>query len=239
VALVTGAAVWRVREPVEASRPLTRFSIDLFDRAQQLTIVRNPVAISPDGTHIVYAANQRLYVRAMDQPEATAIPGTEGGGAAGSTRDPFFSPDSQWIGFWQDAQLKKVAVAGGAPVTICSGVPDAPVGISWEQDEILWDSPKGIMRVAPAGGTPELLIGAKAPELIGLPQMLPGNEWLLLTVSPTGAGVEQSQAVVQSRKTGERRVLVEAIREAQYVSSGTCCTRAGRLSWRNRWTSVA
>ncbi len=219
IALVSGAAVWRVREPAEVSRPLTRFSIDLFDQAQLLTSARNPVAISPDGTHIVFAANQRLYVRAMDQPEATVIPGTEGGTAALSSSGPFFSPDNQWVGFWQDGHIKKVAVAGGAPLTICA-VSDVPGGISWEQEEILFDSPKGIMRVAAAGGTPELLIGVKDSERVAFPQMLPGGDWLLFTVSPFDGAVENVQAVVQSRRTGERRVLVENIRKAQYVSSG-------------------
>ncbi len=31
---------------------------------------------------------------------------------------PFFSPDGQWIAFAVESKLKKVAVNGGAPITI-------------------------------------------------------------------------------------------------------------------------
>jgi dipeptidyl aminopeptidase/acylaminoacyl peptidase len=54
----------------------------------------------------------RLYVRRLDQLAATSLAGTEG--AAG----PFFSPDGQWLGFFADGKLKKIAVTGGAPVTL-------------------------------------------------------------------------------------------------------------------------
>src|SRR3954462_8596741 len=55
------------------------------------------VAISPDGTRLVYVGRrgsaQQLFTRAVSELEVTAIPGTEN--AAG----PFFSPDGNWIGF--------------------------------------------------------------------------------------------------------------------------------------------
>ena len=52
------------------------------------------IALSPDGTHLVYAADDgKLYVRALDQLAATPIPGTE------DAADPFFSPDGHWVGF--------------------------------------------------------------------------------------------------------------------------------------------
>jgi hypothetical protein len=33
--------------------------------------------------------------------------------------NPFFSPDSRWIAFFADAKLKKIALEGGVPVTLC------------------------------------------------------------------------------------------------------------------------
>src|SRR5207248_8571412 len=116
VALVTGTAVWRARQPVATPRPLVRFAVDLATSASTLPMLRNPIAISPDGSRLVYVANQRLYVRALDQLEATPIAGSESATPETSVRAPFFSPDSQWIGFWQDRQLKKIAITGGAAV---------------------------------------------------------------------------------------------------------------------------
>ncbi len=94
------------------------------------------VALSADGTRLVYTANQRLYLRPLDQLEPTPIRGTEvaldQGGAA---RNPFFSPDGRWIGFWQDGQLKKVSITGGAPLALCAA--ENPWGVSWTSDNTI------------------------------------------------------------------------------------------------------
>ena len=73
-------------------------------------------AISPDGktlAMVVTAADgPRLYLRRWTRPS----PGcSRHDGAYG----PFWSPDSQWIGFFADGQLKRIGVAGGSPQTIC------------------------------------------------------------------------------------------------------------------------
>ena len=80
------------------------------------------VALSPDGQTLVYRAFEngvfRLYQRALDQLDATPIPGTENAGS-----EPFFSADGQWLGFdTAGATLMRVALAGGRPV----GVADLP-----------------------------------------------------------------------------------------------------------------
>jgi serine/threonine-protein kinase len=60
----------------------------------------------------------QLMTRLLAQPKAAALPGTEG------AINPFFSPDGEWIGFFADSKLKKIAFQGGAAVTLC----DAPTG---------------------------------------------------------------------------------------------------------------
>ena len=222
-ALVTGSAVWRFRQPVDVPRPLARFSIDLPDQMPLSATGRAAVAISPDGTRMVYVANQRLYLRELDQLDATPIAGTEAGGPNGFARAPFFSFDGQWIAFWQQGQLRKVAASGGAPVTICD-VPGIPLGASWGPDgEILFGAgPAGVLHVAGTGGTASPLVSAKDGERTSSPQMLPGADWVLF-VSHSAPGVattEQGQAIVQSRATGERRMLIDGVRDVRYVPSG-------------------
>src|SRR5438552_8226240 len=72
-----------------------------------------PVAVSPDGSTIVFSAynedrKSQLYLRQLDSFESTPIAGTEDG------MTPFFSPDGEWLGFvTADNQLKKVLLRGG------------------------------------------------------------------------------------------------------------------------------
>ena len=74
------------------------------------------VAISPDGSRIVYSANPdgeapiQLYTRSLDQLDIQPIPETELG------RQPFFSPGGEWIGFGGMGQgIRKISVRGGPP----------------------------------------------------------------------------------------------------------------------------
>lgn len=71
-----------------------------------------PLAISPDGTLVVYVGlrnNQaQLYLRPLAQAEPRPIAGTEG------AKSPFFSPDGRWLGFFAQGKLKKVTVGGTA-----------------------------------------------------------------------------------------------------------------------------
>src|SRR5262249_37408127 len=118
------------------------------------------LAISPDGARVVYAANRQLYLRSIGDMESHAIPGTNL-----SALSPFFSPDSQWVGFYslQDATLKKVSITGGAALTICKA--DNPFGVSWDGDQIVFGQPRGIMRVSANGGEPEVLAQVKVQEI--------------------------------------------------------------------------
>ena len=171
--LLGGFAVWASTRP--APPRVARFPIPLAADQTFNYTGRPLVAISPDGAQVVYEA-QGLWLRPIDQLQATQLPGTDEG------RGPFFSPDGQSIGFWAPGQLKKVAVSGGTPVTIAD-VLSNPSGASWGADDmILFGQPEGIMQVPGASGTPELLIPANDGEILHGPQMLPGDEWVLFTV---------------------------------------------------------
>ena len=105
----------------------------------------------------------RLYLRSMSELEARPI--AEPASIGGFVTSPVFSPDSQSVAFWSSADqtLKRVAVGGGAAVTICRA--DRPLGMSWGTDGIVFGQPnKGIMRVSANGGTPEVLVSVKDGE---------------------------------------------------------------------------
>jgi serine/threonine-protein kinase len=206
----------------EPSRPLVRFLITLPEGELFSSTGRHAVAISPAGTHIAYSAKERLNLRPLDQMESLPVRGTEGSAIANTAgRSPFFSPDGQWLGFWQNGQLKKVAVSGGAPVALCAA--DNPFGVSWGADDtiVFGQGAKGIMRVSGAGGTPELVVKVDAGQTAHGPQMLPGGRELLFTLKPEGAGLwDESQIVVQSLDSGERKVLIKGGTDARYLTTG-------------------
>ena len=213
LAAIGGLAVWTLTRP--APPRVARFTIAL-PADQTLTGGRRAmVAISPDGSQVVYVANGSLWLRPVDQLQAVQIPGTE------DVLGPFFSANGQWIGFYTDGQLKKVSVTGGAPVTLAD-VAQTPRGASWGADDmILYEQREGIMQVPGASGTPELLIAVEDGDDFFRPQMLPGGEWVLVTVRAEGeTSGNQTQIVAQSVTTGERIVLIDGGQDGRYLQTG-------------------
>ena len=209
VGAVIGVVVWPPTRPVPAIPHVSRFSLLLPAGVSVGTPNHYRLALSPRGTDLVFAGTDQLYFRAMDQMEATPIPQTE------RASEPFYSPDGQWIGFWADGELKKVPIAGGAPVTLCAAA--EPFGATWSDDDtILFNIFQvGIWRVPGAGGTPELILpvgsdGGGFPR----PQLLPGGEWILSHEVPS------QRAVIHSLSTGERRTLLEQARDPKYLPTG-------------------
>jgi Tol biopolymer transport system component len=95
--------------------------------------------------------------------------------------NPFFSPDGEWIGFWDGlaGQLKKIRTTGGSAILLADAT--NPQGASWHPDgsRIVFAQLEGISEVSASGGTPTLLIPASGL-LLWDPQYLP-NGALLLT----------------------------------------------------------
>ena len=145
-------------------------------------------AISPDGRVLAFVAMKQgtpmLYLRPLDSLQCRPLAGTEA-----ATR-PFWSPDSQSVGFFAGGRLLKVAVAGGAPHLICDAV-GLSGGAAWGRDgEILFSTGSVLMRVAASGGTPTV---ASALPSDGSewqhrsPRLLPDGRHFLYAVRPTKA----------------------------------------------------
>ena len=215
---VIGSALWRTTRPVD--HPLMRLSVDLGPEA--LPALNLTVAISPDGRRLVFpvrgpAGKQQLATRLLEQAQDTLLPGTEGG------RDPFFSPDGQWIGFFNGVQLKKVSVLGGAALTV-GGVSNSMVGASWSEDGYIVYAPGStlpLVRIPDAGGTPQAVTRLAAAESTHRwPQVLPGGGAVLFTASPSVTGMENAKIEAVSLKTGQVKVLERDGYYGRYLPSG-------------------
>ncbi len=120
---------------------VTRFRVTPADGLVFPGGTRQFIAISPDGTQIAYVVSaasmgqSRLYVRSMAEMEPRLVVQTE---AANAVLSPAFSPDGTSIAFWSgiDQTIKKVAVTGGAAITICSA--EQPFGMSWDSNAIFF-----------------------------------------------------------------------------------------------------
>ena len=218
-AFVAIIATWSLKPaPPPEPRPVSRFDYELPEEQQFRSTARPVLALSPDGRHLVYNATGGLYLRSMDDLEARLI-----SGADEALTSPFFSPDGQWVGYWSagDRQLKKIATSGGAPVALCDA--DNPFGASWGADgTIVFGQPEGIMGGSANGGTPRLIVEAEEGEYVHGPQVLPGGNWVLFTVTTTTGTSrwEQAQIVVEALDTGERKILLKGGRDARYVPTG-------------------
>ena len=215
---MVGAAAWTLKPTPPL--PVTRFALALGE-GQQIRVVSNQsLAVSPDGTQLVYVANNQLYLRSMSDLEARPIPGTQ---QTPNPSSPVFSPDGQSIAFLSagDKAVKKIAVNGGAAVTICPA--DHPfLGMTWDAAGIVFGQATGIMRVSANGGQPEMLVSVKDGEVMYGPQVLPGGEWLLFTLATaaTADGWDKAQIVVQSLKSSERKTLVSGGSDGRYLPTG-------------------
>jgi DNA-binding winged helix-turn-helix (wHTH) protein len=177
IAMVAGWVAWRATRP--AIRSMIRLNVDLGPDA--LPGLDTTVAVSPDGTRIVFPAlgpggKQQLATRLLDQVHATLLPGTE------NASDPFFSPDGQWLGFFADFHLKKISMRGGTPITLCAAANGQ--GASWgNEGEIVaaLSQVSGLSHVPDTGGVPRPLTKLGGVETTHRwPQVLPGGKAVLL-----------------------------------------------------------
>jgi serine/threonine-protein kinase len=177
------------------------------------------LALSADGSNLVYAANRQLYRRSIADLDAHPIPGTELDAVS-----PFFSPDGQWIGFLstRDRTLRKIAISGGTALTICN-IDGLVYGASWDGGHIVFGQPgKGIMRVAADGGVPEVIASASETEVGYGPQLIDGGRAVLFTLAG-GAGPDRwdkGQIVVQSIGSSDRKVVVQGGSDGRLLPTG-------------------
>jgi serine/threonine-protein kinase len=183
------------------------------------------IAISPDGTKIVYRAGAggqaQLVVRSIDQLDARVLSGID------QARTPFISPESHWLGFFTtvNGELKKMPLDGGPPITLCR-ISAAPRGASWGSDNNIVfatsDPSTGLLSVPAGGGEPRVLTKpdhAKG-EIDHLnPFVLPGARAVLFTVA-RGQTIGNGQIAVLDLKTGQWRTLIDGGSYAEYVDPG-------------------
>ena len=174
--------------------------------------------LSPDGRTVAFTAISEggqpiIWVRPLDSAAARALPGTE------QAQRLFWSPDSQYIGFFAQGKLKKVAVTGAPPVVISNETGrDGAWGLG---DVILIGGQpmKPLLRVSATGGEPMAVTELGANEVShDYPDFLPDGRHFLF-MARTGSA-EGFRVYVASLDSKERRVLPGIAAGARYSPTG-------------------
>ena len=226
-AAIAAVATWALTKPAPpAPQQLSRFEI-VPPPAQSLnTGSDRDIAISPDGRHIVYrsgagggaSGGAQLIVRTIDRVGVQTLSGIA------NARQPFFSSDSQWIGFFEGGTLKKMSITGGAAIPICE-TPALSRGASWgDHNSIVFgttDASSGLFEVSAGGGEPNQLTWpdkAKGETNHWYPSVLPDGRGVLFTITARNAAATAQVAVLDSR-TGKHKTLTRGS-QAEYVEGG-------------------
>lgn len=191
-------------------------------------------ALSPDGRALAYASHENgrlaMRLRRLDHREDVELPGTE------NARDMFFSPDGEWIAFFDSQNLLKASVHGGAPVVLAPAGQDR-LG-TWLADGTIVFSAETtapLTRMPAAGGTPVAItqLDTTAKERTHrFPCALAGGPWVVFTVGRVDSpgGYDNGQIDAVNVRTGERRWLVHGARRAIWAPPGYLVyDRAGDL----------
>jgi Tol biopolymer transport system component len=215
----TGSVVWLTKS-LDVPAPIARFTLLLGPGQNFTNTGRRLIAISSDGRQFVYVANLQLYLRELASAEARPVAGTYGGTSGISS--PAFSPDGRSVVFYSSADraLKRIAVNGGVAANVCAA--ENPFGTWWDERGIVFgEGGRGIFRVSPNGGNPELLVNVETDEFADAPQILPDGK-VLFTVAKgsTGDRWEHAQIVVQAPKSRDRKIVIENGSSGQYASTG-------------------
>jgi DNA-binding winged helix-turn-helix (wHTH) protein len=225
IAIVALFAYWKQwRAPqIVVDRPFVQFDLDVSP--SEFT----QPAISPDGMRIVFVSKGSLAIRRLDQTKTTQLAGTEGAFL------PFFSPNGQWVAFFAAHKLQKVAVEGGAPITLCDAT--SPGGGSWGDDDNIvaaLNGNRGLSQIVAAGwgvaavdrceigllGCTDAFVAANAARRQGRAVRSHKREWARLTPHPCPEWQDQND----SRKLDSGAVSRERIPNLLPAGDPVCRT---------------
>jgi serine/threonine protein kinase len=219
LAVIAGYLALSGSSQQETSATVQRFSINL---PAEVYVAENEImALSPDGSKLVFVGIEngvmKLILREIGSLKVTALPGTE------SSKNPFFSPDGESIGFTRDDadEMHTLSLATGRASMVTKA--DWGAG-SWGPDDSIVYTPyytSGLHRIPVSGGTPEELTRPDLEEgELGhfWPQHLPGGGSVIFTnflVPETRSKIEALDLA-----SGETKTLVENGVWGRYAPTG-------------------
>jgi WD40 repeat protein len=202
VTTLAGAAIgWLTKPAPVDDRPTIRAMIALPDTVGAGQVPQVIVAVSPDGRYFATATNTAAYVRRVDQVTFTRLPQTDG------ARGVFFSPDSQWVGYWDTRRLGRVAVDGSSHAVIHDpGALQSMSGASWGDDGVIHFATTngGIYSVPARGGQPRQVVEAVG---VSSPTIEPELGLMFFSRGAGGSVGTSAEIIARSVESGEEVVV--------------------------------
>jgi len=219
LAFLLGAAIAAIAvrntRTTRVEEPIARYLLPVSTGA----VAAGDLEWSPDGAYLAYSTGRpgarTLYLRRVADPVTTLaeIKGAD---------EPFFSPDSRWLGFFAGGKMKKIPVQGGAPITLA----DAPAmqGAHWGERGSIVFAPMaraGLLTVSENGGVPEALTTPDASRLETShvsPRWLPGGNAVVYVAR--GETQANRALTVFSLEHRRHRTLIAGDTSPRYIPTG-------------------
>ena len=158
--------------------------------------------VSPDGSMVAACMGGSLHLRRMNTTRFASLRGTD------NAQQPFWSADSQWIGYTFMGKLYKMQVPDGAPEVVAD-ISIYTKGATWNSKGEILAGADGLKLISASGAvTPVGKAGEKGiPELPYWPHFLPDGEHFIFS------GRDPSQP---DNGTAERGIYFAAWSDGQW-----------------------
>jgi eukaryotic-like serine/threonine-protein kinase len=203
--------------------PVTRYLMGFAGPLEP--IAERPFALSASGSHLAYIGpaenGTQVWLKARHQHTPVPVRGT-----ADVVRATF-SPDGEWLAFVQGTQLRKVAVVGGAAITLADSAAAAR-GVAWLEDGTLIyaaaptaSRPTGhaLRRVSASGG-PAKVVWESDSATAWNPAPLPGGRGFLFIRCGGGGTCNELDLWAVDLRDGASLPLMAGAAAAQYLPTG-------------------
>jgi Tol biopolymer transport system component len=200
----------------QAAQPVLRVALNLPPGSTLLQ--GQSVAVSPDGQMVVMTLTDadgkvKFWIRSLSSDTAQPMPETD------SAVYPFWSPDSQYVGFFAaDGKLRKIAAAGGHADAV-GDIPWSVYGGTWNREGVIVFSSGhlGLYQISASGGVAvKVPIPEKDQAGYRWPSFLPDGKHVLVTSNDGSGGI-----FVVTVATGQvQLVLPNENGPARYVEPG-------------------